>query len=191
VTTPTPPTLACDPGGPPLTPSPGGGQDIALAARFLQLVNQARVSNGLEALSENPTLTGAAQAYSAHLARTCPQCDPHLGRSFDELWEEVRNRVEEAGYVSAWTPGELWTPGFLWTSAQELCTQWVTSDVHGPIILSQDLQEAGLGCFVRSEEPGSVPGETEAECNDTIDNDGDTWVNDGCAPLVCILYVAP
>jgi len=173
-----------------VTPLPEGGQDRALAETLLQAVNQARASNGLDALLEDNALTRAAQDYSEYLALTCPQCDPHHGRSYEEIWPEIRKRVEDAGYVSPYTPGELWIPGFLWTSAQELCTQWVTSALHGAIILRSDLWEAGTGCYVRREEPGSTPGETGSQCEDTIDNDGDTLVNDGCAPVVCILYVA-
>lgn len=172
-------------------PSPGGGRDRALAETLLQGVNQARASNGLGTLIEDSALTRAAEAFSEYLALTCPQCDPHHGRPENELLAERRKRLEDAGYVNSWTPGELWIPGFLWTSAQELCRQWVTSALHGAIILRPDLREAGLGCYVRLEEPASAPGETGSQCEDTIDNDGDTWVNDGCAPVVCILYVAP
>ena len=189
VATPTPLVLSCEPGGPSLTPSSEGGQDLALADKLLQLVNQARANNGLTALAEHPALTQAAQAYSEYLARTCPQCDPHQGRSYGELWQGIQRRVREAGYTGSTTPGELWIPGFLWTSAQELCTQWMSKPVHRSILLREDLREAGLGCYVRREDPGAASYETGDECNDTVDNDGDTWVNDGCAPVVCILYV--
>lgn len=164
----TPPVLSCEPAGLPLTPSPEGGQDRALAERLLQLVNQARENNGLTELVEHPALTQAAQAYSEELAQSCPQCNPHEGPSVSELSAEIRARVEAAGYSNPCTPGELWTYGFPWTPAQELCSAWVTSPLHRSIMLGQDLQESGVGCYVRREEPGS-----------------------GSPSLVCILYVAP
>jgi uncharacterized protein YkwD len=154
--TPTPAPLNCETSGPPVLPSPEGGQDLALAAKLLELIMQTRLNNGLAPMVEHPARTAAAQKYAEELALTCPQCDPHVGRSHEELWAEVQRRVEGAGYVNPWTPGELWAPGFMWTSAQDLCLQWMGSEEHRSIVALPDVREAGPRQMARSRV--AVPG---------------------------------
>lgn len=119
-----------------------GGFDAAVAPDVIEQTNAIRANAGLPPLSANPQLTQAADAYAGEMARR-----GWLAHTTSD-GAGVESRAEAAGYVDwAYLAENLATgPGA--PAADALITSWLNSPGHRRNILSPDLREIGVGCYV-------------------------------------------
>jgi uncharacterized protein YkwD len=132
-TTTTPPTSS-QPAPPPAPPSNPDPAPSAQADRVIELVNQARATNGCTALVSEEHLTAAAAAHSSdmsdrnYFSHTTPE-----GVEFDD-------RIKAAGYP---LPGaENIASGY--RSAAQVMDAWMNSTGHRANILNCDLKTIGV-----------------------------------------------
>jgi uncharacterized protein YkwD len=117
----------------------------AAEATMLRLINHARTSRGLHAVSTHDALHKAARAHSVDMIRRDYFAHTSLsGRS-------VGARARKAGYKgdewSQWSVGEViaWGSGSRGTPAA-VFKAWMKSRPHRKIVLGQRWRDVGVGC---------------------------------------------
>ncbi len=142
---PTPvPTPASSPTPPSSTPEPvaSGRPDPATAAAVLSLTNDLRAANGLPPLVADPALTASAQRFAQLMAQN--NWFNHDGPDGSTLV----SRVESAGYVGWIALSENLYKGFHADSPQDVMRAWTNSSGHLANILSQEVADLGVGCYI-------------------------------------------
>jgi uncharacterized protein YkwD len=139
---PAPPTPSPSPSS---TPTSAGGLDLAFAEAVVELTNEARVANGLNALAQHPALVAAAQKYADLHAHVSPdRLDHNLNGS------TLASRIEAEDYAG-WT---FLAENLLWGSFEpplspaDAVQQWLASPAHRDNILNPTVNEIGVGCYV-------------------------------------------
>jgi len=129
----------------PSTPATAEGQDLAFAEAVVELTNEARLANGLNALTQHPALVAAAQKYADLHAHVSPdRLDHSLNGS------NLGSRIEAEGYVG-WT---FLAENLVWSSFEpplspaEAVQRWLASPAHRDNILNPTVNETGVGCYV-------------------------------------------
>jgi len=142
IETPAPPAPSPSPAS---TPATAEGLDLAFAEAIVDLTNEARLANGLNALTQHPALVAATQKYASLHALVSPeQLDHNLGGS------TLGSRIEAEGYTG-WT---FLAENLLWVSFEpslspaEAVQEWLASPAHRSNILSPTVNEIGVGCYV-------------------------------------------
>ncbi len=132
---------------PPLeaAPSIGEGLDLEFARQLVELTNEARAASGLSPLTEQPSLTSAAQEYAELHALLSPNALNHWLNG-----SSVQSRIEGEGYTN-WT---TWSENLVWTtvdppySTEQVMQMWLGSQDHRNNILNPASQEIGIGCYI-------------------------------------------
>ena len=124
-----------------------GGLDRTAAARIIDLTNEARQRDAQPPLSISPQLTAAAEEYARLMARR--EWFEHI----DPDGVTVERRAEAFGYVDWVFLAENLATGTGERDAAYLVESWLRSPEHRRNILSAELQEVGVGCYVRSGSP--------------------------------------
>lgn len=112
---------------------------------MLRLINQARTSRGLHAVSAHSALHKAARAHSTDMIRRDYFAHSSLSGA------GIGTRARQAGYsVSGWTQwsvGEViaWGGGALGTP-QTVFKAWMRSSGHRRVILGKRWRDVGIGC---------------------------------------------
>jgi uncharacterized protein YkwD len=108
--------------------------------QVIQLINQARIANGLPPLSEQPQLDAAAQSHSADMA--CNNHSSHTG-SDGSTWN---TRVEAQGYAATLVLENIYAgdPAFGGDPAGAV-DWWLNSPVHYANIMNPEVTEIGVG----------------------------------------------
>lgn len=133
-----------DPASQPAAPPTSGcsaRQNAQVEAQVMDLINQARLSNGLMSLAYNPALSAAALVQSTDMA--CNNFVSHTG-SNGSNWAD---RIRAQGYEYATYPLEniyVGDPQY-GGNAQGAFTWWMNSQVHRDNILNSVVTEAGVG----------------------------------------------
>ena len=126
-------------------PSIGEGLDLEFARRLVELTNEARAASGLSPLTEQPSLTSAAQKYAELHAVLSPNALNHWLNG-----SSVQSRIEGEGYTN-WT---TWSENLVWTtvdppySAEQVMQMWLDNQDHRNNILNPAFQEIGIGCYI-------------------------------------------
>ena len=133
------------PGGPTATAAPAGvctpDRNASYESEILTLINNARASNSLPALSLNTQLQAAADAHSTDMA--CNSLLSHTGPD----GSSASSRVAEQGYVSSYTVENIYAGG----TAQDAVTWWMNDQIHKDAILETRVTEIGIGyAYLRS-----------------------------------------
>src|SRR3990172_8286485 len=123
----------------PYVPSGGNsncayGQNSAYVQQLVALINQARASVNLYALTVNAQLTSAAQAHSADMA--CNNFLDHTGS--DGLW--IGDRLRQAGY-----PASSYFEIIAIGTPQNAMSQWQADPPHWEAVLNPGATEFGVG----------------------------------------------
>lgn len=105
-------------------------------ATLIDLVNQARIAQGVPPLTASTTLTSVAQAHSNDMAKT--QTLSHTGSDKSEFWERMQN----GGY--ALTTGAENILVRADTDGKAAFEQWKTSESHLANMLNPDYHEIGI-----------------------------------------------
>jgi uncharacterized protein YkwD len=131
--------------GPTPTPNPvsatcTGEPNSDYINQVLTLINGARTSNGMKALTLNAKLSAAAQAHSKDMA--CNDFVDHVG-SDGSTWY---SRIKAQGYSYSYASENIYVgnPAF-GGDPQGAFTWWMNSQVHRDNILSPKVTEIGLG----------------------------------------------
>jgi len=109
----------------------------ALAQRLVELVNEARVAEGLLPLRRNEALMTAAQAFSQDMA-----AHGFFGHVSSEGLA-LPDRLWRAGYASPEQIAENIAAG--WGSAESVFRSWMNSPPHRRNLLHSNLREIGVG----------------------------------------------
>ncbi|MBI5284532.1 MAG: CAP domain-containing protein, partial [Chloroflexi bacterium] len=125
----------------------GDGLDRTAAARIIDLTNDARQREAKAPLSISPQLTAAAEEYARVMARR--EWFEHI----DPDGVTVERRAEAFGYADWAFLAENLVTGTGSRDASYLVESWLSSPEHRRNILSADLQEVGVGCYVRKGSP--------------------------------------
>ena len=99
------------------------------------LINNARVQNGLGALTVNAQLMGAAQAHS--IDQACHNVLSHTGSD----GSSVQERVAAAGYASSYVSEIIYGSGY----PQTAFDWWMSDQTHRNEILNSGVTEMGIG----------------------------------------------
>lgn len=119
------------------TPPPGTSNH-GLAGQLLQLINSARASAGVPAVTSHSALTAAASDYAAfHFLNADPFQLSH------DLNGTLQERLHSHGYFGA--AGEVLAVGAV--NAQTLMGVWLNSPPHRGIILTAEYVDIGVGCY--------------------------------------------
>lgn len=143
------PTAAA--GSQPVTTSSSSGPGLAtvscvyrsnpdFVSQTFSLINAARTSNGLPALTLNDKLTVAAQSHSADMA-----CNDYLSHTG---WNGSTpdSRIAAAGYVASITRENIYAqPPQYGGDAQAAVTWWMGDPIHRDAILNPQVTEIGIG----------------------------------------------
>jgi uncharacterized protein YkwD len=142
-----PPPPTENPSPPP--PAVAEGLDLAFAEAIVDLINEARLANGLNPVAQHPALVAAAQKYADLHAHVSPdRLDHNLSGS------TLGSRIEAEGYTG-WT---FLAENLLWGSFEpplspvEAAQQWLASPAHRANILNPTVNETGVGCYVSAAE---------------------------------------
>ncbi len=138
-TTPTGPTST--PGGTgPSTASCVTGSNSDLLSQLVVLINAARTSNGLPALTVDNRLSAAAQGHSEDMA-----CNNFLAHSgFDGSTPD--SRIAAAGYSASITRENIYAqPPQYGGDAQAAVTWWMGDQIHRDAILNTQITQIGVG----------------------------------------------
>ncbi len=116
------------------------GLNADYVSQVLNLINQARVSNGLSALTVNPALTAAAQAHSQDMA--CNSFINHRGSD----GSTKASRIAAQGYVSS-RDDEVIYAAFPDGGGDpaSVVNWWLNDANHRPVLLAADFTEFGAG----------------------------------------------
>jgi uncharacterized protein YkwD len=99
------------------------------------LINNARLQNGLPALSVNAQLTAAAQGHSIDMA--CHGLTSHSGSN----GSTVHQRVAAAGYSASRSSEIIYSSGY----PQTAFDWWMSDQIHRNEILNPNVTEMGVG----------------------------------------------
>lgn len=124
-----------------------GNVDGNSVHQIVELTNAVRAQHALPPLSVNPRLTRAAEGYARTLARS--GWFDHVGPEGSTL-ETRAHVVEYAGWTFL---GENLAMGTGALRAEDAIEGWTRSPAHRRNLLSPDLEEIGVGCYVSPGEP--------------------------------------
>jgi len=119
-----------------------GGDDVAISRTIIDRTNLARAESGLLPLEANPQLTRAAESYAREMARR--GWFDHTGPD----GASVDVRAEAAGYTAWEYLGENLAMGAGRPDAGAVVDRWLESADHRRNILSPELRETGVACYV-------------------------------------------
>lgn len=125
-------------------PTPAGGcmieQNPLFISQILALINDARIQNGLSALTLDSRLSTAAQAHSEDMA--CKDFMDHTG-SDGSNWAD---RVKATGYAYSYVSENIYAgdPAF-GGDAQGAFDWWMNSQIHRDNILNPKITQIGIG----------------------------------------------
>jgi uncharacterized protein YkwD len=105
------------------------------ANEIASLINNARLQNGLPALSVNAQLTAAAQGHSIDMA--CHGLTSHSGSN----GSTVHQRVAAAGYSASRSSEIIYSSGY----PQTAFDWWMSDQIHRNEILNPNVTEMGVG----------------------------------------------
>ncbi|MDP2659617.1 MAG: CAP domain-containing protein [Dehalococcoidia bacterium] len=121
------------------------GSQPAAAQRIVDLTNAARAAHSLAPVSLDRGLTLAAEEYSQAMAER--DWFSHAGPD----GSTIDLRIQAAGY-RGWTYlGENLARGYGPMDPSDIVDGWMNSAAHRDNILSSNLREIGVGCYVRSD----------------------------------------
>lgn len=127
-------------------PIPEADDRESVTERVIALVNKARASEGLPALSSHPILERTAQAYAEDMATRgfFSHDDPEGGTP--------RERILEGGYKKpscdcSWVYGTGENLAKGQDTAEKVMADWLASPGHRKNILSADYEDIGIGFF--------------------------------------------
>jgi len=126
---------------------PHSGLDANPAQAIIEQTNAAREADAQPPLTVDPRLTLAAEAYARDMARR---------RWFDHIAPDgssVEARAEAAGYGDWLFLAENLATGSGPPDATDLVASWLNSPGHRRNILSPDLREIGVGCYLVRRSP--------------------------------------
>ena len=125
-------------------------QNAEFLTQMLVLINGARTTAGLPAVSLNAQLSAAAQAHSADMA--CNSLLSHTGSKGSTL----RSRLAAEGYASTFQIENIYAqPPNFGGNPQAAMDWWLADAVHRDAILDSRVTEVGLGyAFVQDSELG-------------------------------------
>jgi uncharacterized protein YkwD len=106
-------------------------------SEVVQLINQARTSAGLPALTVNPALTAAAQAHSEDMA--CYSLSGHVGSD----GSSIAQRVAAAGYASSLSLEIIYSAYGAYP--QTAFDWWMSDPPHSAVIFNTQVKEIGAG----------------------------------------------
>ncbi len=142
------------------TPNPtpvGGGPTPAgcvtqandgFISETLDLINAARASSGLPALTANSQLAAAAQAHSVDMA--CTGSLSHTGSDNST----PASRIAAAGYAASITRENIYAqPPQYGGNAQAAVDWWMSDPIHRDAILNPQVTQAGVGYAAYSPSP--------------------------------------
>lgn len=146
--TPTPSTSTASTVVPSSTPTGGGpatvscvtGSNADLLSQLVTLINAARTSNGLPALTGDNRLSAAAQAHSEDMA-----CNNFLAHSG---WNGSTpdSRIAAAGFSASITRENIYAqPPQYGGNAQAAVTWWMSDQIHREAILNPQVTQIGVG----------------------------------------------
>lgn len=116
------------------------GLNADYVSQVLNLINQARVANGLSALAVNPALTAAAQAHSQDMA-----CNNFINHRGSDGSTEA-SRIAAQGYVSARDDEAIYAAFPDGGGDPASVVNWWLNDAnHRPVLLAADFTEFGGG----------------------------------------------
>lgn len=145
-------TVAAKPTVAPLSEDPSCTytENADFVSQLLALVNQARSSNGLNALTLNSRLSAAAQGHSRDMA--CHSQLSHTGSQGSTL----ASRLAAEGYsFSAALENIYAQPPQFGGTPQSAMDWWMNDQIHRDAILSSRVTEIGIGyAFVQGSELG-------------------------------------
>ncbi len=120
------------------------GLDRSAARRITELTNAARQRNAQPPLSVNPRLTLTAEAYAREMARR--DWFGHIGPD----GAGIEGRAEASGYDDWALLAENLAMGSGPRDPAHLVESWLSSAEHRRNMLSPDLHDIGVGCYVIS-----------------------------------------
>lgn len=129
----TTPTTPSTPSSPATTPDPM----TALEQAIVDLINQARVANGLRALSVSPAVTTAAQIQATNMARLDIMAHVLPGTSTPDLGD----RADAAGYRFRLLGENI---AYNYRSAADVVAGWLASPGHRANILNASYTQTGV-----------------------------------------------
>lgn len=103
--------------------------------QIVSLINQARATAGLSALSVNPQLEAAAQAHSEDMA-----CNNFLGHTGSD-GSYINDRLSQAGYPLGNGFSEIIAIG----TPQDAINQWKSDQPHWDVVMNKDNTALGVG----------------------------------------------
>jgi len=115
-------------------------ENASLVSQLFSLINAARASNGLPALSLNTSLTAAAKGHSIDMA--CHSSLSHTG------WDgsTPKARISAQGYAYSYADEAIYAqPPEYGGTAQAAVDWWLNDPPHRAILLSSQATEIGLG----------------------------------------------
>ncbi len=119
----------------------------SLINEVIQLTNQFRQDNGLNALSFDPQLATAAQTHSQNMA--IEDFFSHTGIN----GSNIGDRVDATGY-DFFTTGENIAAGY--SAPEDVVEGWINSDGHRENLLNPDFTEIGVGYFFLENDIGNI-----------------------------------
>lgn len=118
------------------------------ADSLVALVNNARVSRGLDALAENTALNSAAQIQADYLASQFgADLENVVDWHTDAQGQDEYNRALAAGYNfgPGWTVDEIAYGGGSTATINDAISWWLKSPLHSTALLNDDNKEVGAG----------------------------------------------
>jgi uncharacterized protein YkwD len=141
----------------PHAPSTSGGtgttncviqSNASFVSQALDLINSARTTNGLTALTLNDQLNSAAQLHSADMA--CSGILSHTGTDDST----PASRIAASGYAASITRENIYAqPPQYGGNPQSAMEWWMNSQIHRDAILNAQVTEVGIGYAYYSKSP--------------------------------------
>jgi uncharacterized protein YkwD len=145
-------TVAARPTAAPLSESPSCTytENADFVSQLLTLVNTARASNGLPALTLNSQLSSAAQAHSRDMA-----CHSQLSHSGSQ-GSSLASRLAAEGYTYSTAMENIYAqPPQFGGNPQAAMDWWMNDQIHRDAILDGRITQLGIGyAFVQGSELG-------------------------------------
>jgi uncharacterized protein YkwD len=135
------PTPTSAPPPPPAPQGDGGWYDYTYIGRVWDLINQQRVSAGLQPVTKESRLTLAAAGYARVLS------DQHWFSHTGPDGSTLVSRITGAGFPFNVPIGEILAWGTQAWPADAMVQAWMNSPTHRSEILSGDYTRAGLSCY--------------------------------------------
>ena len=141
----------------PHAPSTSGGtgttncvtqSNASFVSQTLDLINAARATNGLPALTLSDQLSSAAQLHSADMA-----CSGNLSHTGTD-GSSPASRIGAAGYVASITRENIYAqPPQYGGNPQAAVDWWMSNQIHRDAILNPQVKQAGVGYAAYSKSP--------------------------------------